>query len=180
MNERTFHGGIERLRDPGRVALLEVERVVDLSLEGIEAKNALDVGTGSGIFAEAFAAHGLSVAGIDTNPEMVTVAGEHVPSGDFREAPAEAIPYPDGSFDLVFLGHILHEADDTVKALREARRVAQERVVVLEWPYYDEEKGPPLAHRLMPEQVTALAQEAGFDKIETVPLTHMVLFRLSR
>ena len=74
----------------------------------------------------------------------------------------------------------MHEADDTVKALREARRVALERVVVLEWPYYDEEKGPPLAHRLMPEQVIALAQKAGFDKIETTPLTHMVLFRLSR
>ena len=65
MHEKRFDGGIERLRAPERVARLEVERVVDLCLEGVEIKNVLDVGTGSGLFAGAFFERGLEVAGID-------------------------------------------------------------------------------------------------------------------
>ena len=112
MHERRFHADIKSLRSPERMALMEVEKVVELCLEGIQAQNALDVGTGSGIFAEAFAARGLVVAGIDANPEMVKTAKGYVPQGKFKLAPAEAVPYPDKSFDLVFLGHVLHETDN--------------------------------------------------------------------
>jgi ubiquinone/menaquinone biosynthesis C-methylase UbiE len=177
MNERVFHGGIERLRDPQRLALLEVERVVDLCLDGTDAKSVLDVGTGSGIFVEAFAARGLSITGIDSNLEMVAAAAGHVPAGDFRQASAEALPFPDGSFDLVFLGLILHEADDAVRALREARRLARRRVVVLEWPFREDGKQPPLAHRLKADQVIAFAHEASLGQAETISLANLVLFR---
>ncbi len=53
-----------------------------------------------------------------------------------------------GAFEVAFLGHVLHETDDPVRALSEARRVTTVRVVVLEWPYVQEEEGPPLEHRL--------------------------------
>ncbi len=177
MNERVFHAGVARLRDPQRVALLEVERVVELSVDGVQAAKVLDIGTGSGIFAEAFAGRGLSVAGIDSNPEMIEAARQYVPAGDFRQATAEAIPHPDSAFDLVFFGLVLHETDDAAQALPEARRVATKRLVVLEWPYRDEPVGPPLAHRLKPEQVLGLAEQAGFKQSEVLLLTHLVLFR---
>ena len=179
MNDRVFSGNADRLRAPERVALLEVDRVVDTSLEGLDAKHALDVGTGSGIFAEVLARRGLAVAGIDPNQEMVALARGHVPGGDFRQASAEAIPYPDDSFDLVFLGHVLHETDDALGALKEAHRVAAKRVAVLEWPYLQEEKGPPLAHRLEPDKIIALAREARFKQVERIPLAHMDLYRLT-
>jgi 2-polyprenyl-3-methyl-5-hydroxy-6-metoxy-1,4-benzoquinol methylase len=65
MHERRYNGEVERLRATQRVALLEVNRVVDLCLEGIQAMNILDVGTGGGIFAEAFSKRGMNVTGID-------------------------------------------------------------------------------------------------------------------
>jgi hypothetical protein len=65
-----------------------------------------------------------------------------------------------------------------LQALREAHRVARQRVVILEWPYQEEEFGPPLAHRLKPEEVAALAYRAGFEKVETLYLDRMVLYRL--
>jgi hypothetical protein len=43
---------LEKLRSPERMALLEVERVVQLTLEGCVADSILDIGTGSGLFAE--------------------------------------------------------------------------------------------------------------------------------
>jgi ubiquinone/menaquinone biosynthesis C-methylase UbiE len=128
------------------------------------------VGIGPGIFAEGFAAQGLEVIGIDANPAMLEAARRYVPQGWFVLAPAEAIPYPNGAFDLVFLGHILHEADDPLMALQEAWRVARQQVTVLEWPYRQEEHGPPLAHRLMPEKIAELAQAASRLVSSSTPL----------
>ena len=89
-----FHGSPVDLRSPDKLARLEVGRVVDLSLEGIAAGDMLDVGTGSAVFAEAFAARGLRVTGVDGNCEMLTLARGFVPAGDFRLARAEALPFP--------------------------------------------------------------------------------------
>lgn len=176
MHERRFEGDIQHLRDPQRLERLEVSRVIDLCLKGIEAHSLLDIGTGSGLFAEGFAKRGLSVAGIDANREMVEAAREFVPEGDFRQAEAESLPYPDEAFDLAFMGVLLHEADEPVKALSEARRVARMRVAVLEWPYREDEFPPPSAHRLSPEKVAALAQSAGLGEPDTYELSHTILY----
>ena len=177
-HERRFHGEADRLRSPERIGLLEVDRVVGLAAEGLGAANVLDIGTGTGVFAEAFAAKGFVVVGIDANPSLLEVAKRVVPGVEFKEATAEAIPYGDGSFDIAFLGHVLHEADDPVAALREARRVSRGRVVVLEWPYVEEEHGPPLAHRLEPGKVEELAERAGLVTVERLRLAHMDLYRM--
>ena len=175
-----FHGSPADLRSPDKLARLEVGRVVDLSLEGMTASDMLDVGTGSAVFAEAFAVRGLRVAGVDGSPEMLALARGYVPSGDFRLAQAEALPFPSGAFDLVFMGRMLHETDDAEVALREARRVARQRVAVLEWPYLSEEHGPPLEVRLNVERLDQLAAKAGFARgAEMIPLAHLVLYRLT-
>ncbi len=176
-HEKRFNDAIERLRSAERTELLEVDRVVDLCLEGITPISVLDVGTGSGVFAEEFARRGAEVTGLDPNPHMLETARGFIPGGTFVEGAAEDIPFPDDSFDLVYLGHVLHETDDTQLALEEARRVTRMRVAVLEWPYREEETGPPLAHRLKEETVIALARQAGFTRVETLQLSHMVLFR---
>lgn len=135
MHEKRFHGEIDRLRSPERVERLEVERVVDQCLEGAHIESVLDVGTGSGLFAEAFARRGLQVLGVDVKPEMLEAARRYVPAGDFRQGTAEALPADDRGYDLVFLGLVLHEADDPLMALQEALRSAHQRVCILEWPY---------------------------------------------
>lgn len=170
MHEKLYDGGVERLRSPERVARLEVERVVTLSLEGANIKNVLDVGVGSGLFAEAFGQHGLEVAGVDVNPEMIVAAKQYVPKGDFRASTAEALPYPDGSFDLVFLGLLLHESDEPLKVLQETRRVSRQRICILEWPYQEGEFGPPLAHRLDSTKIVEVARQIGITHLESIPL----------
>jgi ubiquinone/menaquinone biosynthesis C-methylase UbiE len=178
MHEKRFDGTIERLRAPERVARLEVERVVDLCLETDGLKSVLDVGVGSGLFAEAFAQRGLEVAGVDVNPEMIAAAQRFVPKGEFREATAELLPYPDASFDLVFFGMLLHESDEPLKVLQEAWRVSRRSVCILEWPYRDQEFGPPLAHRLKSTELASLARQVGFSTIENTPLNYLEFYRL--
>jgi len=178
MHEKRFEGNIDRLRTPERVERLEVERVLDLCLEDIPVDTVLDVGTGTGLFAEAFFRRGLRVSGVDVNPDMLVAARRFVPKGDFREGTAEAIPYPDHSFDIVFLGLVLHEADDPLKTLNEARRTARLRVAILEWPFRDQTFGPPLADRLNPKELVDLFQKSGFRSWKSKDLTNTVLYRL--
>lgn len=179
MHEKRFKDDIARLRSSNRLERLEVPRVVDLCLEEATFRTVLDVGTGSGVFAEAFAGRGLQVSGVDANPDMLEAARFYTPNGDFKEGVAENLPDPDRSFDLVFLGLVLHETDDPLKALGEARRTACRRVCVLEWPYLEEEFGPPLADRMDPETLTGLAHKAGLEKVETLHLSKLVLYRFT-
>ena len=178
MHEKRFEGNIDRLRAPERVARLEVDRVVDLCLESVPAGSVLDVGMGTGLFAEAFSRRAIAVSGIDTNPEMVIASRSYIPDGNFQEGLAEALPYPDRSFDLVFLGLLLHESDEPLKTLTEAHRVAGKRVCILEWPYREQPFGPPLAHRLDPEILIGLFHKAGFRKWKVVELTNTSFYRL--
>ncbi len=182
MQEHHGHrfNSIERLRSPERLERLEVERVVDLTLEGTSLHSVLDIGTGTGIFAEGFAQHGLSVTGIDVNPEMLSAARQFLPGGDFREATAEVLPFPDETFDLAFMGLVLHETDDLPKALQEASRVSKKQAVVLEWPYEQQDFGPGIEERLRPEYMETLSKQAGFERIEMIPLKALVLYRLKK
>ncbi|OJX48174.1 MAG: hypothetical protein BGO78_12950 [Chloroflexi bacterium 44-23] len=178
MQDKQFNGAAEQLRSPARLTLMEIARVVELSLENISAHTVLDVGTGTAVFAEAFARMGLDVSGVDSNPQLLDIARSYLPHADFQVACADELPFKDKEFDLVFLGHVLHETPDPLSALKDARRVARLRVAILEWPYYSEEQGPPLAHRLSPSILSKLARQAGFPGIEHINLEHMDFYRL--
>ena len=178
MHERRFQGAIERLRSADRVNRLEVERVIDLCLKDGSRVSVLEVGTGTGLFAEAFARRGVKVSGVDVNPQMLIATRGFVPQGDFREGTAEELPYPDRSFDLIFLGLVLHETGDAVRALKEARRTTRKRVCILEWPYREQSFGPPLADRLKPEGLERSIQAAGFLSWKATDLSNTVLYLL--
>jgi ubiquinone/menaquinone biosynthesis C-methylase UbiE len=184
MHDRHHHGqrfqGVERLRSPERMQRLEVERVVNLALENSQIQSVIDIGTGSGIFAEAFSKRGLTVGGIDVNPEMLHAARSYVPAADFRQATAEANPFLDSSFDLAFMGLVLHETDDLLNAIREAGRVSRVRLVVLEWPYIQQDFGPGMEERLQANQLLQLAVQAGFPAGETISLEDLVLYRFDK
>jgi len=178
-HDRQFHGDPARLRAPDRLARLEPERVVAQSLEGAAVSTALDVGTGTGVFAQAFADAGVRVVGVDLRADVLRLAQGHAPEADFALAAAEALPFTDGSFDLVFLAHVLHETDEPLLALSEAARTARTRIVVLEWPYREEASGPPLEHRLRRERIETLARSAGLAPAGRVELSHMDLYRFA-
>ena len=89
------------------------------------------------------------------------------------------MPYPDSTFDLAFLGVLLHESDDQLKVLRKSWRPAKSRVCALEWAYRKEESGPPLAHRLNPVDLTGMVKKVGFTGSESIPLAKLVFYQLN-
>jgi len=87
----------------------------------LEGARILDVGCGLGLYVRAMSAYSSDVHGVDVDPERVAQASALLPN--IREALAEALPYPDDTFDLVFSNEVLeHVASDRV-AVREAWRV---------------------------------------------------------
>jgi ubiquinone/menaquinone biosynthesis C-methylase UbiE len=180
MHEKRFSGSIERLRSAERVERLEVTRVINVCLEGMSLRSMLDVGTGSGLFAEGFMQRSLRVTGVDANPAMLPAARSFVPAGCFVLATQEALPFAPGSFDLSFFGVVMHEADDPLTAMQEAQRVSRRRVCLLEWPYKPGSFGPPLEHRLSPARLEQLFRQVGFSRWQRFELSHTDLYRIEK
>jgi ubiquinone/menaquinone biosynthesis C-methylase UbiE len=178
MNDRVYNSGVDRLRSSDRVSRLEVASVIDNCLKGNNITSVLDVGTGSGLFAEEFSKRGLQVAAIDPNPEMVAASQKFLTSLDVRQGSAEKIPFRDNSFDLVFMGLVLHEVNDYTRSIKELYRVALKEVSILEWEFKEEDYGPPLEHRLRSLFIQELAKEAGFRNVEVIKLTNLLLYKL--
>jgi len=72
---------------------------------GLSRQRILDLGTGTGVLARQFAKQGSVVAGIDISREQIqaakTLADADGLDVDLRVAPAEQIPFPDDSFDVI-------------------------------------------------------------------------------
>jgi ubiquinone/menaquinone biosynthesis C-methylase UbiE len=82
----------------------------------------LDIGCGTGFIFDA--AHDLfdRLDGVDITAEMLSRV-ERRPNVATLIAPAEALPFPDASFDLVTCNGVLHHIERLDRALAEARRV---------------------------------------------------------
>jgi SAM-dependent methyltransferase len=109
---------------------LVYEHVLDRTDIGAGTR-VLDCGCGAGRFARMAADRGASVAGIDASAELIAIAAERVPEGDFRVGDIEALPWEDDSFDVVTGFSAFQFADDKVRALREAGRVTRGPVVAV-------------------------------------------------
>jgi len=59
----------------------------------------LDVACGPGLASREALGRGAEVVGVDISEAMVAVASRNVPDGTFHQAPAEELPFADGSFD---------------------------------------------------------------------------------
>lgn len=180
MNDRIYNGGIEKLRSPERLARLEVDRVVALCTKENNISSLLDIGTGTAVFAEAFSKQGIKVDGIDINEELLNEARKVLPNNTFKIAPAEALPYPDLSFDATFFGLVFHEVSDYQKSLEEAFRVSRKVSYILDWDYKVQEVGPPLEHRIKSEFIKEIAYLIKYKEVKKIELAQLVLYILNK
>ncbi|MDH2427214.1 methyltransferase domain-containing protein [Sphaerisporangium sp. TRM90804] len=83
----------------------------------------VDVGCGGGRAVGELAARGVRAIGVDLNPEMIEVAAERWPAGEFHVADATALPLDDGSVTGYRADKVLHTLAEPGRAVAEARRV---------------------------------------------------------
>lgn len=103
--------------------------------EVAKAGSLLDVGCGAGLAAQVFSKAIGHVAGIDAAAPFIEIARRRVPEGEFHVVEMEALPYEDGSFDVVTSFNAFQYAASSVNALREARRVvkANGTIIIAVW-----------------------------------------------
>jgi ubiquinone/menaquinone biosynthesis C-methylase UbiE len=105
---------------------VETRLVFDL-VGSIRAKRVLDVGTGDGNYAIEAARRGAVVTAVDAELEMIEAArcraAAHQVAVSFEQGRAEALPFEDGSFDVVIAVTVLCLVADAELAVREMARV---------------------------------------------------------
>ena len=106
------------------------EYVLDHAKVGSDTR-LLDCGCGAGRFARMAADRGARVAGVDAAAELLKIAAQRAPEGEFRVGDIEAVPWPADSFDWVTGFNAFQFADDKARALAEAKRVSRGPVAVV-------------------------------------------------
>ncbi len=94
--------------------------------------NALDVGCGPGALTSELAARlgADAVAAVDPSAPFVAAARERHPGVDVRQASAEALPFPDATFDATLALLVVHFMADPVAGLADMARVTRPGGVV--------------------------------------------------
>jgi trans-aconitate methyltransferase len=87
----------------------------------------LDVGCGPGaLTAELVNRVGAeSVSAVEPSASFAAAARERLPGADIRQAAAEQLPFPDGTFGVTLAQLVVHFMADPVQGLREMRRVTR-------------------------------------------------------
>ena len=90
-------------------------------------KRVLEIGVGMGADFLRWARAGATATGVDLTERAVELTRQRLQSegldADLRIADAENLPFPDGSFDIVYSWGVLHHTPDPARALAEAQRV---------------------------------------------------------
>jgi ubiquinone/menaquinone biosynthesis C-methylase UbiE len=118
------------LASPVHSSGADLDRLALLARES-RPSNALDLGCGAGHASYALARGGASrVVAYDLSPQMLEVAAAEARARGHRQieicaGPAERLPFPDTSFDLVVTRYSAHHWSDALAAVHEAARVLQ-------------------------------------------------------
>lgn len=148
MNFREFeHDGWEKLPKRYHDAFggLTSQSIAAL-LEAVQVRpgmRLLDVASGPGYVAAAAAERGASVVGVDFAAAMVAEAQRRYPKVKFQEGDAEALAFPEASFDAVTMNYGLLHLGQPERALGEARRVLRPggRFAFTVWAKPEEARG---------------------------------------
>jgi len=161
----------------------------------------LEVGSGSGLLCRMLSRQLKpqgSIVGLDISPEMTIEARKYAlaegigPEVAFNTGAAEALPYPDASFDGVIAARLLLHAADPEMVIREAKRVVKPggRVMVMDWDFDTVAVDHPnreLTRRLLHwrsdqhggnnwsgRQLWRHMQHTGFQSLSVYPLVSVV------
>lgn len=99
-----------------------------VGFDGYRGRRLLEVGCGIGTDLVRFAQGGAIVTGVDLSETAIELAEKNfqlhgVTAHDLRVANAEALPYPDDSFDVVYGHGVVQYTSDPARLIRECARV---------------------------------------------------------
>ena len=98
-----------------------------IDFNAYRAKSVLEVGCGAAVDLARFAKGGARATGVDIASSAIDLARANFQQqgleGEFHVANAEALPFPDGTFDLVYAHGVVQYTADPQRLVNEVRRV---------------------------------------------------------
>ena len=141
-----------------------------------------DLGCGSGYFTIPLARLVAKVYAVDISGGMLAIlkeraAKERVDNVELVQNTESSIPLTDRCLDGALLGFVAHELYEPEKFFLELAKILKQngRLYIIEYTKVPSLDGPPLDHRLSPEQVDQWALEAGLTKGRSWKWSHTVV-----
>ena len=122
VGSRGFFDDLDRYHFEKLHHLLEL-----VDFEGYAGRRVLEVGCGAGVDLARFARGGAAVTGVDIASSAIDLARANFEQqglrGELHVANGEQLPFPDGSFDLVYAHGVVQYTSDPRRLVEECRRV---------------------------------------------------------
>lgn len=150
-------------------------RVASCAAFVLPGDTVLEIGCNAGYFAD-FCPQAREIHGVDVNPELVEIAKTRLTSA--QVAQAEALPFPDKSFDVVNVSGVLEQVFDPKAVIREAARVARRLVVgnttheAGTWGKHRTERHAWQSYSWSETEMHALLDEFGYATLSTIDVNH--------
>jgi len=133
--------------------------------ESIQGALALDIGTGSGVYAEILASSFQNVIGYDLSPIALAQLKKRVPSARIIQGDAEHLGFVNGVFDLVSCIETMTHLPYPEKGLSEIKRVTKPKgLIILSFTCLPDEKAVARWVKKMCEQQPGII-DVGIDYI---------------
>src|SRR5690242_6027503 len=84
-------------------------------------KRILDISCGLGMYVSRFREFSDDVYGVDVDPDTINRASSWLPN--LQVSPAEQLPFPSATFDVILLNEVIEPVDDDRMTIQEAYRV---------------------------------------------------------
>jgi SAM-dependent methyltransferase len=127
-------------------------RLIMKRLGDVRGKKILDLGCGAGEAAVYLAKKGADVTATDISAGMLDVAKKlarkHAVRVETKQCSSHSMPFPDGTFDIVYAANVLHHVDIESTA-KEAHRILKRGGMFVSWD--------PLAYNLVIELYRRMA-----------------------
>jgi SAM-dependent methyltransferase len=169
---------VSRIYDTSRVANTEaVEKLVELLHIGSDSV-VLDMGCGTGNYADALQRVAKMVIGIDSSTGMIEQARAKFPELPLICGDVTSLPFVSEVFDGAFAIQVLHHVKEKELSLKETYRVLKEgaclaidscshRQMRTFWDYYYFQKGLEVDLARIPDagEIASLLQKVGFSDV---------------
>lgn len=166
----------KKLESPERREKMNPEKLAEaMNLKGDEV--VLDIGCGTGFFAEPVAKRCGKLIGLDISEDMLAMfrgrdGFENLGDVELKQGDANDIPLENGSCDVAFHVCFLHEVRDVEKFHAEIRRVLKPggRYLLADWHAWETGWGPPVDHRVSRESAMEWMKRDGFTDVKELDI----------
>jgi ubiquinone/menaquinone biosynthesis C-methylase UbiE len=146
-------------------------------------RSLLDIGAGTGNFAQPLAEAGFRVTLVDYSREMIRRANAKLPQAPVAVGDAQRLPFRDATFDCALSANVLGHLPNWRRALAEARRVIRDGPLVLKVSTRETQEAnwimhyfpaimdaAPLHHYQPAETTVGALRSAGFATVDARPI----------